>query len=142
MIQNNVFHRKTKGRILVVEDEPLIAGMIENVLNEQGFSCVGSATTLPSAEVFVRNVSVDAVLLDLRMKDGYAYSLCEMLDELNIPFAFVTAFPQEFIVEEWRERPYCGKPFSEEDIVDTVYSLMRERQNVVHLLLTAVQHKQ
>ena len=63
------------SRILVVEDEPLIAMMIEDMLIDLGAECVGPAATLKRAFEMIGSEAVDAAILDINLPDGNSDAL-------------------------------------------------------------------
>ncbi|RBP16045.1 response regulator receiver domain-containing protein [Roseiarcus fermentans] len=77
------------ARILIVDDEPLIAMLAEDWLNELGHETVGPALTLEDA-VRLLDEAFDAAILDVSLGAGTSYPLAERLRERGVPFAFAT----------------------------------------------------
>ena len=117
-----------KGRVLILENEGIIASNIESILEDNGYACAGACSSIAEAEAVIRGAPVDAVLLDVMMRDdATSYDLCEELAKRDIPFGFITGLPREAIKKKWRGRPHCEKPFLEEDILQIVAELMSDR---------------
>ena len=71
--------------ILVIEDEPLVAVELAEVLERAGASVL-TTTSLQHAAVAVERPGIDGAIVDQDFKDGGAAALCSRLDELGIPF--------------------------------------------------------
>ena len=79
-------------KILIVEDEPLIAATIETALKKQAYNVVGEADSFDEALALVRNKQPDLVLLDIQLegeKDGIALAI--ELDNSDVPYLFLTS---------------------------------------------------
>ena len=83
-------------RILVIEDEPLIAQMIEEMLQEAGYRVSGVAHTMAMARQEFVKLNFDAVLFDLHIDGRYRPETADFLDK-GVPFAFVTGY--DYLVE-------------------------------------------
>jgi DNA-binding response OmpR family regulator len=114
----------SKGRILVVEDEPLIAMLLEDSLEEAGYECVAVCTTAESALAVIEKVQIDAVLMNLVLKGTPAYDVCAALAVRQIPFAFASGVSRESIEPLWQERLFIAKPFSQTEIHNTLDTLL------------------
>ena len=84
-------------RILVIEDEPLIAQMIEEMLQEAGYRVSGVAHTMAKARQEFVNLNFDAVLFDLHIDGRYRPETADFLLDKGVPFAFVTGY--DYLVE-------------------------------------------
>lgn len=73
-------------RILVVDDEPLIAMMLEDILDDLGCAVIGPALDVGEAEALAREAAIDAAILDVNLGDGTSHSVAELLCERHIPF--------------------------------------------------------
>lgn len=88
-------------RILIVEDEPMIAMMVEDFLAELGWHVAGTAGSLDKALAMARNADIDAAILDVNLKGKDSFAAADILAGRNIPFVFAsgygaTAFPTVF----------------------------------------------
>ena len=79
-------------RILVIEDEPLIAQMIEEMLQETGYRVSGVAHTMAMARQEFLKRNFDAVLFDLHIDGRYRPEIADFLLDKGVPFAFVTGY--------------------------------------------------
>ena len=78
-------------RILIVEDEPLIALDIADLIAAQGAEIVGPAFTLDQAQALAAAKALDGALLDIDLGRTLVWPLAETLHALGVPFAFVSA---------------------------------------------------
>jgi DNA-binding response OmpR family regulator len=98
-------------RILIVEDELLIAVLIREMVREIGYRVSGTAPTLAMARLEFAKRNFDAVLLDLNLEGQQHPEIADLLLEYGIPFAFVTGY--DYLVEPRHEKiPILQKPFA------------------------------
>ena len=109
----NKHHRSIKARgprILIIEDELLVALVIEEMLRDLGYAVAGIARTIGTAHLAFANRNFDGVLLDLNLDGEYHPELADLLLQSSIPFAFITGY--DYLVEPRHERiPLLQKPF-------------------------------
>jgi DNA-binding response OmpR family regulator len=98
-------------RIFIVEDEFLIAMMLEDMLLELG--CVVAATAARPAQAFdlLPNVHIDAAILDVNLDGSDSFGIAAALRERQIPFLFATGYggsrvPLEFAAYQFIQKPY------------------------------------
>ena len=105
-----------KPRILLVEDEPLIALFVEELLDDLNCECVGPIKDLPNALQYASNGSFEAAILNLVIDGKNAYSVAEALADRGIPFAFASGVPHGAFEAQWKDRPYLSKSYGFEDV--------------------------
>ena len=97
-------------RILVIEDEPLIAQMIEEMVREAGYRVSGVAHTMAMARQEFAKRNFDAVLFDLHIGGRYRPEIADFLLDTGVPFAFVTGY--DYLIESRHQTvPVLEKPF-------------------------------
>jgi DNA-binding response OmpR family regulator len=112
------------NRVLVVEDEWLIADEVCHQLLQAGYRIVGPVPSVHEALSFVDEV--DAALLDYRLLDEDSHQIADELAAHNIPFAFLTGYdPKE--IEYCRKYPCLQKPFSSEMLLKMMRTLLEKR---------------
>ena len=79
-------------RILVIEDEAIIAGMIEDMLTELGAVVVGPAGTLAKAAELASREAIDAAMLDVNLRSERIDPVVETLRGRGVPFVFATGY--------------------------------------------------
>jgi len=97
-------------RVLLVEDEALVAMMIEEFLVEGGHCVIGPISRASEAVDAAKQGEFDAAVLDVNLGDGMAYPVAEILAARGIPFIFVTGYEIETIDERFAGVPILQKP--------------------------------
>lgn len=114
-------------RVLVVEDQMLLALALTSLLEDFGCEAVGPVAQVVTALPIVMKEPLDAALLDIRLADESAEPIAAILMRRGIPFAFVTGHSRDQIPIALRDRPYVGKPFSDGEIKTVLRELLKER---------------
>lgn len=104
-------------RVLVVEDEALIAMQLEEVVREAACAVLGPAATLVEALRLAGSQRVDAAILDVNLGGEHSFPLAEVLTAQRVPFVFCTGYiGVGGLPERFRHVPVIAKPFSAGDI--------------------------
>ena len=119
-------HRRP--RVLVVEDEALVAMYIVDVLVQMECVVVGPAMSTITAFPAALHEQLDAALLDVSLLDRSVQPIADVLERRGIPFAFVSAFPREKLPASHRDRPLVAKPFEEDQLSGVLASLLSQRR--------------
>ena len=101
---------KTGNRILLVEDEILVAMMMRDILTELGFSVVGPFSRLSESMVAAVHEEIDAGVIDVNLGGEFVYPVADVLVARNIPFVFVTGYGVESIDGRFGYVPIIKKP--------------------------------
>lgn len=106
-------------RVMVIEDEALIASHLESIVTEAGHRVVANATTAQEARVLFETEKPNLILSDVQLADGS--SGVEAVDEIaaqsDVPVIFITAFPELLLTGERPEPAFLiGKPFRDETV--------------------------
>jgi DNA-binding response OmpR family regulator len=119
------------GQILLVEDAPEIAEMLELPFRSDGHELV-SAGTLKDARALLNMTDFDAILLDLNLPDGNGIDLCrEVRADSTIPILIITAKRDEvdrILGLEFGADDYIVKPFSPREVVARVNAVLRRQK--------------
>ena len=100
-------------RILIVEDEPLIAMMLEDFLETLDRQAAGTVDTVADALARLAEGGLDAVILDVNLRGGETcWPIADALVEAGIPFVLATGGGGDMIAEAHRGRPVLSKPFT------------------------------
>ncbi len=97
-------------RVLLVEDEALVAMMIQDFLTESGHSVIGPISRASEAVEAARASDYDAAILDINLGDGMAYPVADILSARGIPFVFVTGYEADTIDDRFNGVPVLQKP--------------------------------
>ena len=124
MEAQDVIDRLLASRVLIIEDEPIIAMDLENLLTELGHKVVATmAATRDEAVAKARSERPGLVLADINLGEGGSGidAVSEILESFDIPVIFVTAYPERLLTGERPEPTYLiAKPFLPETIQATV----------------------
>lgn len=112
-------------RILVVEDEPLIAMDIVSTLTEAGCVIVGPTGNLEEA-IELAGTGCDGALLDANLGGAPVDKLAAALTGRAIPFAFVSGYGVDALPASFRGTTLLAKPFTARQLVETVRNLLRD----------------
>jgi CheY-like chemotaxis protein len=109
-------HRTSGLRVLVVEDENLLALLVEDMLAELGHEVVGPVACLSTALEMAQRHDVDIAILDLNINGRDTYPVAAALAARGIPFVFATGYSRERLREPYRNVPMLQKPFQQDDL--------------------------
>jgi DNA-binding response OmpR family regulator len=114
-------------RIFVVEDEMLIAIVIEDVLEALGCVIVGPVAKLQVAVRMAREERIDAALLDVTIRGGNVFPVATILQERGIPFLFASGYGDWALPEDFRGVPRLEKPFTIDELEAALRALVPTR---------------
>ena len=104
-------------QVLIVEDEPLIAMMLEDFLDALGHGSAGTADSVDSALPSITAGEVDCAIVDVNLRGGEkSWPIADALAERDIPFVFATGGGEDGIPAAYRDRPRLDKPFTMEGV--------------------------
>lgn len=116
-------NRSGPWRILLVEDEMLVAMLLEDMLAEAGHVIVGPVSRIDRAVDAASREQVDLAILDVNLGGQEVYPVAEALAARGIPFAFATGYGASGLREPWQDRPTLQKPFHRDDLFRMVDEL-------------------
>ena len=105
------------AKVLIIEDEPLIALDIEGLVTDLGHEVVGIATTRTEAGELATRTKPGMVLADIQLADGSSGidAVNDILEEADVPVIFITAYPERLLTGERAEPTFLiTKPFKPE----------------------------
>ncbi len=108
------------SRVIVVEDEPLIALDIEQAVLEAECAVVGMAHTLKDALVMIDAVPCDGVVLDANLCGETAAPLVERLQTKRVPYVVVSGYTRDQLGFVDEKAPLVGKPFAFEELTISI----------------------
>lgn len=112
-------------RILVIEDEMLIALMLQNLLEELGHHVVGRAATVADALAIIEThtQAIDAATLDVDLAGEHSNAVADVLNAHGIPFIIITGYDELKILAGFHGRPVVNKPIVPGQLEQAVLSL-------------------
>ena len=111
--------------VLVVEDEPIVSMMVENMLTELGCAEVWYASGVSEALDILAERTPDAAVLDVNLAGEQAYPVASRLAAKAIPFIFATGYGASGIHRDWKHRPVIQKPFQCEMLASALALALR-----------------
>ena len=103
-------------RVLIIEDDSLVAMSVGDMLSDLGCSIVATAGSLAQAFEKVGDGGFDLALLDVNLRGKEVFPVAEILSERGIPFAFASGYGRAGLPEEFQTRPVVSKPFQMEEL--------------------------
>ena len=103
-------------RVLVVEDEFLVAVLVEEMLAGLGYEVAQVAATLEAAIDAASNSCFDVAILDINLNGNQSAPVAEILAARNIPFIFATGYGPAGLDSRYADTPTLQKPFYEKDL--------------------------
>jgi len=109
------------NRIILVEDEILVAMMMRDILSDLGFSVVGPFSRLSEAMIAAVHDDIDAGIIDVNLGGEFVYPVAEVLVARDIPFIFVTGYGVESIDDRFASVPVIKKPVQRQ-VLQTIFA--------------------
>jgi PAS domain S-box-containing protein len=104
-------------RVLVVEDEVLVAMVVTDMLEELGVRPIGPAQSVQQALDTIGREALDAALLDGNLAGARVDAVAAALTRKEVPFVFVTGYARDSLPAAFRGAPILPKPFTEAELI-------------------------
>jgi DNA-binding response OmpR family regulator len=114
-------------RVLVVEDEALVAMLIEEYLTEFGCVVACSARRVSNGLESIRESRFGAAVLDVNVAGESVSPIAEALEKEKIPFVFASGYGARGIEARWSGRPVLEKPFAAQDLRLALLASLKQR---------------
>jgi CheY-like chemotaxis protein len=112
-------------KVLVVEDEFLVASLLQNMLEAAGCLVVGPVPRLREALAAAEREHCDVAILDVNLAGERIDPVAAALSARDIPFVFVTGYNADFLPNGYGVRPRLCKPFRQADLLATLAALVQ-----------------
>jgi CheY-like chemotaxis protein len=112
-------------RVLVVEDEALIAMLVEDMIHDSGGEMVGPAAKLSDAVDLARNAQADVALLDLNLGGALAYPVADVLRQRGVPIVFTSGYGSAALIQRFQDCPILDKPFDQRSLEQAIGTALR-----------------
>lgn len=129
--------KQTRARVLIIEDEPLIAMDLETIVRDQGHDVTGVAVTRDEAVALALEDRPGLVLADIQLADDSSGidAVKDILAEFNVPVIFITAFPERLLTGERPEPTFLiTKPFQRSTVKAAISQALFFDQSTVPAL--------
>jgi DNA-binding NtrC family response regulator len=114
-------------KILVVEDEPLVALLVVDILQEAGCTVVGPAYDVSTALRLFEHDSPDGAVLDINLgRDQTSAPIADVLERAGIPFIYATGYGAAALRVKDRHKPRVDKPFDKQNLLRTLRACFSE----------------
>ena len=111
-------------QVLVVEDELLLALMLEDVLADFGCVVTGPAETVAKAlSLIAGTADIDAAILDVHIGGEMVFPVADALRDRQVPFVFSTGFGPADLATRYPDSPLLAKPYPPEALAATLAKL-------------------
>jgi CheY-like chemotaxis protein len=104
-------------RVLLVEDEMMVAMLVEDMLSDFGCQVVGPAARIADALALAEAEAVDVAILDVNLNGQETYPVADVLRAKGIPFVFATGYGAAGLRDGYRDLPALQKPFQQRELV-------------------------
>jgi CheY-like chemotaxis protein len=106
----------TGKRVLVVEDEPMIRLLLDDMLSDLGYTMAAEAGRLDEALVVAKQGEFDVAILDVNLDGEPITPVVDILVKRGVPFVFVSGYARRGIPEAHSRAPLLQKPFQSEGL--------------------------
>jgi CheY-like chemotaxis protein len=114
-------------RILVVEDEPLVCMLLEDMLADLGMEVIGPARHLQDALELARSQAFDLAILDVNLDGQRSYAVADVLNRRAVPYTFATGYGEAGLDAAYAGRPVLRKPYRSDDLGRALAHLLAQR---------------
>ena len=116
-----------KGRVMIIEDEPIIAADLSAIVSDLGHKVTGIARTHTEALKLGNEHNADLILADIQLADNSSGidAVNDLLEMMDVPVIFITAFPERLLTGDKAEPAFLiSKPFHELQVKSAVSQAM------------------
>jgi len=109
--------RLKQQRVLLVEDEMMVAMLVEDMLLDVGCEVIGPVTRVDEALAHTQSGGIDVAILDVNLDGHETYAVADALSEKGIPFVFATGYGAGGLKDGYKGTPTLQKPFQQRDLL-------------------------
>ncbi|MGO4642405.1 response regulator [Mesorhizobium sp. 2RAF45] len=116
-------HLATKLRVLVIEDEAMVAFLVEDMLTEMGHEVAAVASRMQQGLDLARTGAFDLAIVDVNLDGQPSYPIADVLKERGISFVFATGYGSQGLDPAYVGSPVLAKPFAISDLQNLLLQL-------------------
>jgi CheY-like chemotaxis protein len=102
--------------VLLIEDEVVVAMLLEDMLSDLGHHVIAAASRLDEAMKCAAELTFDLAIVDLNLNGERSDQLAKLLSSRGIPFVLATGYGEAELEEHWKGMPALQKPFQLEEL--------------------------
>ena len=114
-------------RVLIVEDEPLVAEDLRTVLVDAGFEIAGVAARVATALSLIETVACDAAIVDANLAGASASPVAAVLSARGLPFIVLSGYTREQLQSEFSGGFFIEKPYRLTEVIDSLSTILPKR---------------
>ena len=118
-------------KVLIVEDEMIVAWLLQDMLAELGCVVVGPAASVEQALAMIDAAPIEVAVLDVNLNGEMSYPVADALTARGVPFVFVTGYDKERMLDGYRALPVLQKPFHRVELTGTLAQLLASAETSV-----------
>jgi len=107
-------------KVFLVEDEGVIALLIEDMLQDLGCEIAATAANLAEAREIAATAEIELAVLDVNVDGQPIFPVAKILRDRQIPFVFSTGYGVSGLTSEFDGAVVLGKPFSKKELQETM----------------------
>ncbi|HUQ34893.1 MAG TPA: response regulator [Aestuariivirga sp.] len=115
-------------QVLIVEDEPLLAMNLEDMLTQLGHVVTSTATRIDKALSLAEGSEFDLAFLDINLAGSNTFGVGAILRKRNIPFIFTSGYGAEGLIDGYRAAHLLTKPFGVKELERMIALALSEDQ--------------
>lgn len=115
-------------RVLVVEDEVIVAWLLEDMLVDLGCVVIGPAANVKQALTKIEAEAIDVAVLDVNLNGEMSYPIADALAARGVPFVFVTGYDKDRMLDGYQAFPVLQKPFHRAELTVTLSELLAPKE--------------
>jgi CheY-like chemotaxis protein len=103
-------------RVLVIEDESMVAMLLQDMLAEIGCEVIGVVSRFNDAVEKAKSLAFDIAVLDINLNGRYTFPIADLLAERGVAFVVATGYGTTSLPESVQRVPILPKPFRQRDL--------------------------
>ncbi len=112
-------------RVLIVEDNPLLAMELIELVEEIGGVTALCTSNIRGAKRFLTEHRVDVALLNIQMEEGNTFAVADELKRLGIPWIFISGYVEDVLEGRYADVPFVSKPFAHDQLAVLVQNMLQ-----------------
>lgn len=119
-------------KVLVVEDEMMIAMLIEDMLEELGCELIGPASKVERALELIASETIEIALFDVNLDGQATDAVAYELQRNGVPFVFATGYGATGVPKQHNDRAVLQKPFQKTDLATALFRALDTQPKASH----------